>query len=193
MPSTRLLTQPVPLPRSRAVVECTLIGFGGLIVVGVIFALSSMVIVSPREEVVVLNFGKYEKTIANEGLHWAQPIGRELRRIPTQDITLHVPTSTVVEKNGNPILISAVVVYRVEDTRKAALDVENLRRFIEDQAGAVIKRVSSQFPYESADHSQPCLKSESHEVTDSYLRELQKAVMAAGIKVVNVQLNDLTY
>jgi regulator of protease activity HflC (stomatin/prohibitin superfamily) len=174
-------------------VECVLIGFGGLVVFGIIATLASMVIVSPREEVIVLNFGKYEKTIAQEGLHWAQPIGRELRRIPTQDITLHVPTSTVVEKNGNPILISAVVVYRVEDTRKAALDVENFRRFIEDQAGAVIKRVSSQFPYESADHSQPCLKSESHEVTDGYLRELQKAVTAAGIKVVNVQLNDLTY
>lgn len=173
--------------------ECAVIGILALIGIPVLLILVGLFIVSPREEVIVLNFGKFEKTVSTEGLHWAQPIGRELRRIPTQDITLHVPTSTVVEKNGNPILISAVVVYRVEDTRKAALDVENFRRFIEDQAGAVIKRVSSQFPYESPDHSQPCLKSESVAVTDAYLRELQKAVDAAGIRVVNVQLNDLTY
>ncbi|MFO0880953.1 MAG: SPFH domain-containing protein [Gemmataceae bacterium] len=173
--------------------ECVVIGVLAVIGLPILLVLVGLYIVSPREEVIVLSFGKFVARTSEQGLHWAQPIGRELRRIPTQDITLHVPTSTVVEKNGNPILISAVVVYRVEDTKKAALDVENFRRFIEDQAGAVIKRVSSQFPYESADHSHPCLKSESVEVTDAYLRELQKAVEAAGIRVVNVQLNDLTY
>lgn len=173
--------------------ECVGIALVGLLVLLAIAAFSSMVIIAPREEVIVLSFGRFVETIQREGLHWIQPIGRELRRIPTQDITLHVPTSTVVERNGNPILISAVVVYRVEDTRKAALDVENFRRFIEDQAGAVIKRVSAHFPYESADHSQPCLKSESDEVTHLYLEELQKAVHPAGIKVLSVRLNDLTY
>ena len=45
------------------------------------------------------------------------------------------------------------MVYRVEDTYRAALHVENYRTFIEDQAGAVVKRVAAQFPYESADAS----------------------------------------
>jgi regulator of protease activity HflC (stomatin/prohibitin superfamily) len=150
-------------------------------------------IVNPREEVVVLRFGKYVGTINREGIRWVHPIGRELRRIPTRDITLHIPTSTVVERNGNPILISAVVIYRVEDTRKAALDVESFRQFIEDQAGAVVKRVSAHFPYESSDHDQPCLKGESDIVTHAYLEELQKAVSPAGIRVLGVRLNDLTY
>ncbi len=150
-------------------------------------------IVNPREEMVVLRFGKYVGTVGKEGIRWIHPVGRSLRRIPTRDITLHIETSTVVERNGNPILISAVVVYRVEDTRKAALDVEDFKRFIEDQAGAVIKRVSSQFPYESADKTEPCLKNESADVTKAYLSELQRAVDPAGIRVLNVLLNDLTY
>ena len=66
-------------------------------------------VVNPREEVVVLRFGKYVETIASQGIRWSHPIGRELRRIPTKDISLHIPTSTVVERHGNPILISAVV------------------------------------------------------------------------------------
>ncbi len=163
------------------------------VLVGLIFGLGGLLIVKPREEVVVLQFGKYVRTLPSEGLHWVQPIGRELRHIPTQDITLHVNTATVVERNGNPILISAVVVYRVEDTRRAALDVENFRRFIEDQAGAVIKRVSAQFPYESADAGQPCLKKENEMVTKCFMEELQKAVSPAGIRVLSVRLNDLTY
>ena len=150
-------------------------------------------IINPREEIVVLRFGKYVETISKQGIRWVHPIGRELRRISTRDISLHIPTSTVVERHGNPILISAVVVYRAEDTRMAALDVENFRGFIEAQAGAVVKRVSAQFPYDSSDHSQPCLRVESEVVTQSYLEELQKAVTPAGIRVLSVRLNDLTY
>ena len=150
-------------------------------------------VVNPREEVVVLNFGKHVDTKRTEGIRWSHPVGRSLRRIPTKDITHHVPTSTVVELNGNPILISAVVVYRVQDTRRAALDVEDFRRFIDDQAGAVIKRVSAKFPYESQIASEPCLKKENEVVTAAYLEELQRAVAPAGIQVLNVRLNDLTY
>ncbi len=150
-------------------------------------------IVNPREEMVVLRFGKYVGTVGHEGIRWIHPVGRSLKRISTRDLTLHIETATVVERNGSPILISAVVVYRVEDTRKAALEVENFNRFIEDQAGAVIKRVSSQFPYESPDKTEPCLKSESDVVTKAYMTELQRAVEPSGIKVLGVRLNDLTY
>ena len=150
-------------------------------------------VVNPREEIVVLRFGKFVAILKNQGIGWIHPVGRALHRIQTRDMTLDIHTTTVLERNGNPIQISAVVVYRVEDSYKAALDVENYRKFIEDQAGAVIKRCSSQFPYESADHSEPCLKVESDEVTRSFIAELQEAVMAAGIKVLNVRLNDLTY
>jgi regulator of protease activity HflC (stomatin/prohibitin superfamily) len=150
-------------------------------------------VVNPREEVVVLFFGRHVDTKKSEGIRWSHPVGRSLRRIPTKDITHHIHTSTVVELNGNPILISAVVVYRVKDTRKAALDVEDFRRFIEDQAGAVIKRVSAQFPYESQAEGQPCLKKENDVVRQAYMDELQAAVAPAGIQVLGVRLNDLTY
>lgn len=150
-------------------------------------------VVNPREELVVLRFGKYEGTISEEGIRWTHPVGRSLRRIPTRDLTLHIDRATVVERNGSPIQISAVVVYRVENTRKAALDVDNFNQFITDQAGAVIKRVSARFPYESPEKSEACLKSENEEVTAAYIAELQKAVEPAGIRVLGVRLNDLTY
>lgn len=150
-------------------------------------------IVNPREEVVVLRFGKYVATINTQGIRWMHPVGRALHRISTKDTTLDITTTTVVEKNGNPIEISAVVVYRVEDTYKAALHVENYRTFIADQAGAVIKRVASQYPYETADEQIACLKKENDAVTSSFVHELQEAVNPAGIRVLNVRLNDLTY
>lgn len=150
-------------------------------------------IVNPREEVVVLRFGKFVTTLKRQGICWIHPVGRALHRIPTRDMTLDIHTTTVLERNGNPIQISAVVVYRVEEVYRAALDVENYRTFIEDQAGAVVKRCSSQFPYESADETEACLKVESEEVSQSFVDELQEAVNPAGIRVLGVRLNDLTY
>ena len=150
-------------------------------------------VVNPREEIVVLRFGKYVTTLKEQGIRWIHPVGRTLHRISTRDTTLDIPSETVVEKNGNPIQISAVVLYRVSDTVKAALHVENYRQFLNDQAGAVIKRVSSLFPYESADADIPCLKKESDIVTQAFISELQEAVAPAGIEVLIVRLNDLTY
>ena len=141
----------------------------------------------------MLRFGKFVTTLTTQGIRWIHPVGRTLHRISTRDTTLDIPTTTVVEINGNPIEISAVVLYRVEDTYKAALHVENYRQFITDQAGAVIKRVAAQFPYESADSDKPCLKKESDSVTEQFISELQEAVNPAGIRVLGVRLNDLTY
>jgi len=168
------------------VVVVTVTSFGFVLLFG-------FIIVSPREEIVILRFGKYVTTLRKQGICWIHPVGRALHRIPTRDMTHEIAATTVLERNGNPIHISAIVVYRVEDSYKASLEVENYRKFIEDQASAVIKCCSSQFPYESADVSEPCLKHESGVVTKSYIDELQEAVNAAGIRVLNVRLNDLTY
>lgn len=150
-------------------------------------------IVHPREEVVVLSFGKYVTTHKKQGINWMHPVGRDLRRVSTQDTTLDIPATTVVDGNGNPIHISAVVVYRIVDSMKAALDVVSPHRFINDQAGAVVKRVCSEFPYESTNPDVPCLKKENNVVTKALVSELQEAVDPSGIKVLNVRFNDLTY
>lgn len=150
-------------------------------------------IVNPREEIVVLRFGKFITTLKSQGIRWIHPVGRTLHRISTRDTTLDIPKTTVVERNGNPIEISAVVVYRVADTVKAALDVANYGDFVNDQSSAVVKRVASHFPYESAHDDIPCLKKESDDVSREFVAELQEAVAPAGVQILSVRLNDLTY
>jgi len=168
------------------VVIVTVMTFGFVLLFG-------FIIVNPREEIVVLRFGKCVTTLRKQGIRWIHPVGRALHRIPTRDMTHDIPVTTVLERNGNPIQISAIVVYRVEDSYKAALEVEDYRKFIEDQASAVVKRVSALFPYESADQSEPCLKVENDAVSNSFVTEMQDAVKAAGVRILNVRMNDLTY
>jgi len=83
--------------------------------------------------------------------------------------------------------------YRVEDTRKAAIDVVDAHKFIEDQAGAIIKRVCSRYPYDHHDGNAVCLKNESEEISNELVSELQGSVNLAGIIVQSVKFNDLAY
>lgn len=170
-------------------------GFLLKLLVSIIFPpilLGGFFIVNPNEEVVLISFGEYLHTFKREGINWAHPLGRILQRISIKATTLDVKSSTVVDLNGNPIHISAVVVYRVMESRKAALDVENYSKFLADQAGAVIKRVCSRYPYESTE-DKPCLKKENPEITSALNNELQSAVNPAGIRALSVKFNDLTY
>lgn len=165
-------------------------------IIGLIFPpvlLFGFYIIRPREEAVVLSFGEFVSVDKTEGINWKHPIGREIRRISTQDNTLDVSSSTVVDSNGNPIQISAIVVYRVSDTRKAAIDVVSPHKFIEDQAGAIIKRVCSKYPYDHPDENIICLKDENDKISTELISELQSAVIPAGITVQSVKFNDLAY
>ena len=173
--------------------EALLLSLISIPILLVAFIVSGLFIVKAREEVVVLFFGKYSKTFKSPGIKWYSFLGRETRRISTQDTTTDIKTSTVVDRNGNPISISAVIVYRVIDSKKAAIDVDNHHKFINDQASAVVKGICSKFPYESPDNSEPCLKEESYVVTNALIDELQSSVNAAGIEVISVRFNDLCY
>ena len=68
--------------------------------------LFGFIVVNPREEIVVLRFGKFVAILRNQGIRWIHPVGRALHRIPTRDMTLDIHTTTVLERNGNPIQIS---------------------------------------------------------------------------------------
>ncbi len=108
--------------------------------------LAGFFILNPREEIVVLRFGKYVTTLKTQGIRWILPVGRTLHRISTRDATLEIPKTTVVEKNGEPDRDQRDRAVQCGRYYKAALQVEDYHRFLSNQAGAVIKRVSSKFP-----------------------------------------------
>ena len=60
----------------------------------------------------------------DEGIHFSNPWGRRLMKVPTTQNSLEVPRTTVVEKNGNPIEISAVDGKRITQVDATLLPVE---------------------------------------------------------------------
>jgi len=151
--------------------------------------------VQEQEEVVLLNFGKYGGTITTPGCHFANCFGRDMRRVSKKNVSLHLPTTKVVDRNGNPLLISGIVVYRFVNTKKCTLDVQDSPNFVSNQAQAVMKQIVSQYPYEilgDEEHG-ACLKTEAAEIGVKFVKLLQTKVKIAGAKIITFQFNEMSY
>ncbi len=159
----------------------------------ILYALMGIIIVQPFTKVVVLRFGKYKRTIEDNGLGYVFPLGRKLYRVSSQTVTTNLPTMLVVESSGNPIEVSAICSYRVRDAARAALEVEEYPTFVNSLATVVIKNVCAHYPYEATDPNQPSLKRESEVVTRHLITTLQELLNPAGVEVLDLRLNDLTY
>lgn len=146
--------------------------------------------VPANHQVVLTAFGKYIG-VKNPGLRFALPFGLVTKSVFMGDCTYKLPQSKVVDANGNPVIISALVNFRVKDPVRFAIGVDSNDNYMPNQAEACIKRVTSQYPYESSSgHS---LKSESLEISDEMRTELQSACDLAGIHIDSVQITDLSY
>jgi regulator of protease activity HflC (stomatin/prohibitin superfamily) len=167
--------------------------FGAFVLLAALVLLSGFFIVQPQTQVVVLRFGKYVRTQTKEGINWIFPIGRKLYTLSSQVVSIDLPRMMVLEANGNPIEVAAMIAYRIRFAQKAVLDVHDAGTLTTLLASAVVKNVCSQFPYAVDDPHAPCLRKESAVVTQALVSELQGLVEPAGIEILQVRLNDLAY
>jgi regulator of protease activity HflC (stomatin/prohibitin superfamily) len=139
---------------------------------------------------VVMRFGKYEQSRL-EGLYWTLMPGMDMYSVFMGNQSFKLPQSQVVDSNGNPIIISAVVNFRIDNPENFVVFIQTDKEYIYNQAEAVIKKIASKYPYESEDgHG---LKNESDMVTDEMTAALQERVGDKGVHIENVMLSDLNY
>lgn len=110
--------------------------------------LSSATVVSPNQAKVILFFGQYLGTIRENGFFLTIPLAQKM----TVSLKVRNFNSSVLKVNdldGNPIEISAVVVFKVIDTAKALFDVAYYQDFVEIQSETAIRHIASQYPYDT--------------------------------------------
>jgi regulator of protease activity HflC (stomatin/prohibitin superfamily) len=152
----------------------------------------------------VLYFGRYVGSVQDPGIHFLAPCGREIRRVSTATRTMDMKDLKVVDMRGNPVIVSAVVTFEATSARRARVDVQNPwpnatwapgiinGTYLQLQAQAVLKQVTSQFPYE-APLGQASLQTEGAHITDMLIHSLQKRVRITGARIISFDLVDLSY
>lgn len=98
-------------------------------------------IVNPNQSTLLVLFGKYQGTVKTDGFFWVNPFNVK-RKISLRAHNFDNEPIKVNDKLGNPIMIGAVVVWRVKDTYKAAFDVNEYQEFVGTQSEAALRRMA---------------------------------------------------
>ncbi|MFH1317107.1 MAG: slipin family protein [Candidatus Woesearchaeota archaeon] len=97
---------------------------GILIGIVVLFILSGLKVVNEYERGVRFTLGKYTG-IMNPGLRIVIPVIQTWQRIDLRVKVVDVPDQDAITKDNVSILVNAVLFYKVSDSSKAVLEVEN--------------------------------------------------------------------
>ena len=159
-----------------------------------ILGLIGLVVVNPNESVVAVLFGSYAGTLKENGFFWMNPFFIK-RRISLRARNNESQPIKVNDKLGNPIMIGIVLVWRVENTFKAAFDVDNYELFVKIQSESAIRKLAGIYPYDSFDddHSDISLRSGGDEINHQLEKELSERLQMAGISVIEARISNLAY
>ncbi len=177
--------------------------------------LFGLMAIAPNDSRVLLLFGDYRGTVKQSGFFWVnpfyskRPVSLRIRNFETGSSStpeqkdaagtvLQAKSrsasrpSKVNDKDGNPIEISAVVVWRVTDTAEALFEVDDYVHFVEVQSEAALRSLATRYPYDSEDHEESLRG--STEVICSRLRDdIQERLETAGVQVIEARISHLAY
>jgi len=163
-----------------------------LYVLGIIL-LCSLVIVQPNNAAVLTFFGKYTGVIRKSGFYMVVPFTTS-KKVSLRVRNFNSEKLKVNDANGNPIEIAAVVVFRVVDSAKALLDVDDYEQFVEIQSETSLRHVAAQYPYDDFDEEGTlCLRRNGDDVSTQLLQELQDRLALAGVEIMEARLTHLAY
>ncbi len=161
---------------------------------------------------VLIFFGKYRGTVTDNGFFWVNPF-YSTRKLSLRARNMDVAPIKVNDKNGNPIMIGLVLVWKIKNTYKACFDIEvgntttvdkdgnktthnnGYDNFVNVQSDAALRKVAGMYAYDNIDHhsEELTLRSGGEEINDRLEKELRSRLDIAGIEVVEARINYLAY
>lgn len=166
-----------------------------LITIVSVFCTKGLKVINPNEAAVLTLFGKYKGTIVENGFIWVNPFMVK-RTISLRARNNNSDQIKVNDKMGDPILISAVMVWKVKDTYKSCFDVDNYINFVDVQSEAAVRNLAASYCYdslESGDTDEITLRSGGEEVNEVLENALKDRLTIAGVEVVEARISNLAY
>lgn len=159
------------------------------------FMCPGFMIIQPNNSRVMTFFGKYVGTIVDNGFFWVNPLLLKTK-VTLRIFNLNLEPIKVNDKVGNPVMIGAVVVWRVKDTYKATFDISgDVKSFVQIQSDAALRQVAGMYAYDTNETTDKVtLRSDNEgEVTRRLEDELNSRLKIAGIEIVEARINYLAY
>jgi len=189
-----------------------------LLILNSIFWIGFMQI-EPNEARVMVFFGKYKGTIKDNGFFWVNPFFVK-KKMTLRARNLDATPIKVNDKNGNPIMIGQVIVWRVTDTYKASFSIDSssarttatvaaaaiagdkliekmksYEYFVKVQSDAALRSVAGLYAYDHLEHDEEkiTLRSGGQEINEILEKQLNERLDLAGIEIIEARINYLAY
>ncbi len=156
------------------------------------FVLNGFFIVQPNQAEVLVLLGNYKGSVREAGWWWTNPLMTK-RRISLRVRSLNGDKIKVNDKDGNPVEIAAVIMWRVHDSAQATFDVDQYEQFVAVQSETAVRHLASQYPYDAHDESTTSLRGNMDEVAEALRKELAVRLDKAGVEVMESRLSHLAY
>lgn len=172
-------------------------------------------VIRPNEALVLTLFGKYTGTLKKEGIFFVNPFSIAVNPASAQKIasgknpqeatvpvgkklslkamTLDNKKQKINDRDGNPIEISIVVIWKIANTAKAVFNVDNYEEYVSIQADSALRDVAGAYPYDGDGENVKSLRGSSAEIAGHLRDMLQSRVDDAGIEVIEARITHLAY
>lgn len=186
---------------------------GAIILLWAIIASCGFMLLEPNEARVLLFFGEYRGNFVQTGYWWVNPFMTK-KNISLRARNLNAEPIKVNDKQGNPIIIGSVLVWRIRENEiyKAVFDIDTpvatgevtvtangrmkaLENFVAVQSDAALRQVAGQYAYDNntATNEELTLRSNADEINEELETRLNERLAMAGIEVVEARINYLAY
>jgi SPFH domain / Band 7 family len=166
------------------------LGVGSIIAAIVLFM--GFITLQPNNAVVLLLFGEYRGSLRESGFYWANPFFTK-KRISLRLRNMEGQKLKVNDKQGNPIEIATVIVWRVQDTAQATFDVDDYAQYVNIQSETAVRHLANSYAYDHGEENELTLRSGVDEVSATLKDELAARLVKAGVAVEEARLTHLAY
>lgn len=184
-----------------------------LLLVCLLFCTKGFVQQEPNEARVMMFFGKYKGTFKGVGFYWMNPF-INTKRLSLRSRNIDAEPIKVNDKQGNPVMIGHVLVWRLKDTYKAMFEIDSqtmarntasvgtdinsimsaFENFVKIQSDAALRQVAGLYSYDNNESSDEVTLRGGGDIINKQLEErLDERLNMAGIEIVEARINYLAY
>ena len=132
------------------------------------------------ERAVVFTFGRFT-SVKGPGLIIIIPFVQQIERVELRTIAMDVPSQDVISRDNVSVKVNAVLYYRVIDSERAIIQVENFHEATSQLAQTTLRAVLGK-------HELDDMLSQRERLNNDIQSDLDKQTDAWGIKVANVEI-----
>lgn len=173
-----------------------------------LFGLCGFKVIDPKEVYVILLFGTPLGVLDKQGFVWCNPLysvkkhSYKVKNFETSDLKVN-------DANGSPIIVAAVVSWKVTNAELVEYELENHTVFFNSQVEGHLRNIVRKYPYDEVesesnkdDAHKDCSRVEGssltltqsiEEISEEILKSINEDVQQFGIEATAVNFNNLSY